>query len=114
MRIGAMRSALSLKLRDGQLTVVDAISLDDHKTKNLLGILTTLQVGKSSLVIDAAGNDNLRLGVRNLEAHSYVPPEGLNLYDLLRFEHVVLTRSALDALQTRLATDGAGRKQDAT
>lgn len=113
MRIGAMRSALSLKLRDGQLTIVDTIELDEIKTKGLVGILDALQVGTSSLLVDGGDNENLRLSVRNLPDHAYARPEGVNLYDLLRFEHLVLTRSAVQALQARYADDSAQQDDDA-
>lgn len=101
MRIGALASALSLKLKEGRLTVVDAFELEDIKTKALAGVLTTLEVGKSSLLVDAKGNEKLQLSARNLEKHQYLPPEGVNVYDLLRHEHIVLTKSAAQALEAR-------------
>jgi len=100
-RIGALASALSMKLKEGRLTVVDTFELAEIKTKALAGVLSTLQVGKSSLIVDAKGNDNLQLSARNLDAHQYLPPEGVNVYDLLRHEHVVLTKSAAQALEAR-------------
>lgn len=100
-RIGALASALSMKLKEGRLTVVDAFELAEIKTKALAGVLSTLQVGKSSLIVDAKGNDKLQLSARNLDAHQYLPPEGVNVYDLLRHEHVVLTKSAAQALEAR-------------
>lgn len=100
-RIGALASALSMKLKEGRLTVVDAFELGEIKTKALAGVLSTLKVGKSSLIVDAKGNDKLQLSARNLDAHQYLPPEGVNVYDLLRHEHVVLTKSAAQALEAR-------------
>jgi large subunit ribosomal protein L4 len=102
MRAGAIRSALSLKLQEGALTVVDKFELSEIKTKGLAFVLKALQVDKGSLIVDAAGNDNLRLSVRNLAASMYLPPEGVNLYDVLRHPHLVLTKDAVAALQTRL------------
>jgi large subunit ribosomal protein L4 len=101
MRIGALASALSMKLNEGRLTVVDTVEHEDIKTKALTGVLTALQVGKSSLLVDAKGNEKLSLSARNLEKHQYLPPEGVNVYDLLRHEHIVLTRSAAQALEAR-------------
>lgn len=100
MRIGAMQSALSLKLKEGRLTIVDAFELGEIKTKALAGVLDSLHVAKGSLIVDAS-NDNLRLSARNLENHSVLPPEGVNLYDVLRHEHLVLTKSAAQALEAR-------------
>ena len=102
MRQGAIRSALSLKLKEGSLTVVDKFELGEIKTKALAGVLKTLQVDTGSLIVDAVGNEKLRLSIRNLPKASYLPPEGVNLYDVLRHPHLVLTKDAVAALQTRL------------
>jgi large subunit ribosomal protein L4 len=102
MRQGAIRSALSLKLKEGALTIVDKFELGEVKTKALAGVLKALQVEKGSLIVDAVGNEKLRLSVRNLAKASFLPPEGVNLYDVLRHPHLVLTKDAVAALQTRL------------
>ncbi|MBN8608995.1 MAG: 50S ribosomal protein L4 [Deltaproteobacteria bacterium] len=100
-RIGAMQSALALKLKEGRLTVVDAFELGEIKTKSLAGILAKLEVARGSLIVDGV-NENLRLSVRNLDGHQVLPPEGVNVYDVLRHEHLVLTKSAAQALEARL------------
>jgi large subunit ribosomal protein L4 len=100
-RIGAMQSALALKLKEGRLTVVETFELGEIKTKKLAGILDKLMVAKGSLIVDLA-NDKLRLSARNLPGHSVLPPEGVNVYDVLRHEHLVLTKSAAQALEARL------------
>ena len=101
MRVGAMRSALSLKVQEGRLLVVDSFDLAEVKTKKLASILATLEVGKSAILVDAAENGNLRLSARNLPAHQFLPPEGVNLYDVLRHDHLVLTKKAVEALEAR-------------
>jgi large subunit ribosomal protein L4 len=101
MRIGAICSALSLKLKENALTIVDAFELDEIKTKTLSNVLDTLKVGDGSLIIDANGNQKLRLSARNLALHQVLPPEGVNLYDLLRHKHLVLTKEAVTALEAR-------------
>jgi len=101
MRLGALKSALSMKLKEGRLIVVDAFDLDEIKTRRLAGVLRALDVPKSSVIVDDGGNENLRLSARNLTSHQFLPPEGVNLYDLLRHEHLVLTRSAVAALTER-------------
>jgi large subunit ribosomal protein L4 len=100
MRVGALRSALSLKLAQGQLTVVDAFELDEIKTKKLASVLAKLEVETSAMIVDS-GNEKLRLSARNLPSHVVLPPEGVNLYDLLRHEHLVLTKEAAKALEAR-------------
>lgn len=101
MRLGALKGALSLKLREGRLLVVQDFELDEIKTKTLAAVLDKLQVNDGALIVDAKDNEKLRLSARNLRSHSVLPPEGVNLYDLLRHEHLVLTQTAVEALEER-------------
>ena len=101
MRVGALKSALSLKLREGRLLIVEDFSLSEIKTKALALILDKLEVPKSSVIVDAVGNENLRMSARNLSTHCFLPPEGVNVYDLLRHEHLILTKTAARALEER-------------
>jgi large subunit ribosomal protein L4 len=102
MRLGAMRGALSLKLKEGQLTVVDAFELEEIKTRALSDVLKALNVADGSLIVDINDNEKLRLSARNLRAHQVLPPEGVNLYDVLRHPHLVLTKEAVAVLEDRL------------
>ena len=101
MRKGALKSALALKLKEGRLLIVDSFELSDIKTKALAGVLSTLEVPKSSLIVDGSGNEKLRMSARNLAKHQYLPPEGVNVYDLLRHEHLILTKDAVEKLEAR-------------
>ncbi len=101
MRLGALKGALSLKLREGQLLVVKDFELKEIKTKRLAQVLDKLKVADGALIVDGKENEKLRLSARNLPNHSVLPPEGVNLYDLLRHEHLVLTESAVEALEAR-------------
>jgi large subunit ribosomal protein L4 len=101
MRAGAMRSALSLKLKEGNLTVIDKFELQEVKTKGVASALKQLQVQKGTLIIDVKDNEKLRLSIRNMSESTYLPPEGVNLYDVLRHPNLVLTRDAVQALETR-------------
>lgn len=102
VRIAALRSALSLFAKENRLTVVETIELPEIKTKALLGTLGTLtQQSKKSLVVDTKGNDKLTKSIANLADHNYLPPEGLNVYDLLRHDHLVVSKSAVKALEAR-------------
>ena len=114
VRVAALKSALSLILKEGRLTIVDSIDLGEVKTKKLATALVTLQAGKKTLVVDDGGNQNLRLSIRNLENKLFLPPEGVNVYDLLRHDHLVLSKGAIKALEARCldkAADGAEAKQ---
>ncbi len=103
VRIGALRSALSMLFRDNNLVVVDAFALAEAKTKKTLSIVDTLCGGKKGLVVDLATNVNLARSMRNSAAHDFLPPEGVNVYDLLRHDKLVLTTEAVRALQDRCA-----------
>jgi large subunit ribosomal protein L4 len=101
VRISALKSALSLFAKEGRLVVVDKIELAEKKTKTLLAALGVLEAGDKSLVVDAKGNENLTFSIRNLKNHQYLPPEGVNVYDLLRHKHLVVTQDAAKALEAR-------------
>src|SRR5438309_7713528 len=73
MLLGALRSALSAKLRDGELKVVRAFQLEDHKTKNMRAALARLEARKTVLLVDNEDNRNLQLGSRNLEGVKLLP-----------------------------------------
>src|SRR5689334_1147119 len=101
VRVGALRSALSMILKEGRLIVVENMDLGEIKTKKLAGVLTTLNTGKKTLVVDERENQNLKLSIRNMPDNSYLPPEGVNVYDLLRHDHLVVSKSAAKALEAR-------------
>lgn len=101
VRIGALKSALSLFVKEGRLIIVDKIELPEIKTKKLAGVLDALKADKKALVVDDNGNEKLKLSIRNLENHQFLPPEGVNVYDLLRHDHLVVSRDAAKALEAR-------------
>jgi large subunit ribosomal protein L4 len=107
VRSSALRSALSKLHKEGRLVVVDRLELSEVKTKGLVAALGTLQEmkkdqkQKSALVVDSAGNENLRLSIRNCKDHQFLPPEGVNVYDLLRHDTLVLSKDAVKALELR-------------
>ena len=102
VRVGALRSALSLLVKEGRLIVVDSIELSEIKTKALAGVLSALQAGKKNLVVDARDNQNLKLSIRNMDNNLFLPPEGVNVYDLLRHDHLIVSKAAAKALEARL------------
>lgn len=103
MRVGALRSALSMKLKEGKLIVLDTFEMPEAKTRKLERVLDKLEVGAGAVIVDAKDNQTLRLSARNMPAHTFLPPEGVNLYDLLRHPHLVLTKNAVAALEARCA-----------
>lgn len=101
VRIGALKSALSLLAKEGRLVVVDKLELPEIRTKGLVTALATLKVDSSALIVDGADNEKLRLSAANLAKHTVLPPEGVNVYDLLRHDHLVLSQDAAKALEQR-------------
>jgi large subunit ribosomal protein L4 len=108
VRASALRAALSKFHKEGRLVVVDAFELAEVKTKGLLATLATLKTEKKALVVDASTNEKLKLSIRNAENHSFLPPEGVNVYDLLRHDTLVLSKSAAQALEARLSSKKVG------
>ncbi len=103
MIVGALRSALSAKLRDGELRVIQAFQLADHKTKGFRQVLNKLEINRSVLLVEAAENRNLALASRNLERVKLVPTRELNVYDLLAHQQVLLSEPAARKLSEALA-----------
>jgi len=96
-----LKSALSLFAKEGRMLVVDKFELAEKKTKGLVKALGTLKVDGKSLLVDDKSNDNLVLSIRNMKDHQFLPPEGVNVYDLLRHKNLVVTRDAAKALEAR-------------
>src|ERR1700722_1205366 len=108
MVLGALRSALSAKLSDEKLTVVDGWKLDSHKTKEFRAALTKLDgETRTVLVVEGPGNRNLELASRNLEGVKVVAPSALQPYDLLRHGRVMLSRDAALRLARSLGPESA-------
>lgn len=103
MLLGALRSALSAKLRDGELRVVKAFELNDHKTRNMVGVLGKLETKKTVLLVESAENTNLTRASRNLRGVKLVPTKDVNVYDLLKYQEVLLTEPAARKLSEALA-----------
>ena len=101
VRVGALRSALSKFAKEGRLVVVERFELPEIKTKGLVQALSTLKAERKTLVVDAASNENLKLSIRNSKDHNFLPPEGVNVYDLLRHDTLVLSKDAAKALEQR-------------
>jgi large subunit ribosomal protein L4 len=100
---GAMRSALSAKVRDGELKVVQAFEFADHKTKNAVNALVALQAGRKVLVVDNGENRNLTLGLRNLEGVTLLPTREVNPYHLLGHNSVLISEAAARKFSEALA-----------
>ncbi len=103
MAQGALRSALSAKVRDGELKVVQAFNLTDHKTRNAMNALANLVNARTVLVIDIGENRNLTLGLRNLKGVTLLPTREVNPYHLLGHQNVLLSEAAARRFSEALA-----------
>lgn len=102
MRRLAMKSALSARLAESQLTVVDDLTLSAAKTREVRGALTALGVARSALIVIAEADEAVSRASRNLPEVRAVTPGGLNLLDVLKYRHLILTRPAAEALTEQL------------
>src|ERR1700759_2276348 len=86
MQLGALRSALSAKLRDGELRVVNEFAISEPKSKQMRKTLDGLEIKKTVLLVDKAETRNLGLSTRNLDGVKLVSSHEVNVYDLLGHE----------------------------
>jgi large subunit ribosomal protein L4 len=104
MVLGALRSALSAKLRDGELKVVSGWTVADHKTRTMAEALRKLEAGRTVLLVNTAeANRNLELGSRNLPGVKLVATRDVTTYDLLAHKTVLLSEAAAKKLSEALA-----------
>jgi large subunit ribosomal protein L4 len=95
MILGALRSALSAKLAEQKLTVIEAWSLDSHKTKALRLALGKLNPARTTLLVSGEENRNLELASRNIEGVKLSAPNTLQPYDVLRHDRLLLSKDAV-------------------
>src|ERR671916_2581061 len=108
MRRGALRSALSERLREGNLVVVEEFLFGGPKTKEFVGALKSLGLDGKTLIVDTLENENLLLSSRNVKGAKIVASGGLNIYDVLRHQRIVLSRAAVDQVTRLLDPKKAG------
>jgi large subunit ribosomal protein L4 len=103
MILGALRSALSAKLRDGELRVVSEFAISEPKSKGMRKTLDALEASRTILLVDNSANPNLALASRNLAGVKLVASREVNVYDLLGHQHVLVTEEAAKKLSEALA-----------
>jgi large subunit ribosomal protein L4 len=101
VRALALRHALSAKAKDGGIVVLESIAVDEAKTKALKERFGKLGFVSALIVDGAEVNENFALAARNIPHVDVLPVQGINVYDIVRREKLVLTRAALDALEAR-------------
>jgi large subunit ribosomal protein L4 len=102
VRRAALRAALSRKLAEGALTVLDDLAFDGYSTKRMAGILRGLGIEQGALIVIEEASPRVEGSARNLPGVSVIRAEGLNVYDVLRHPNLVMTRAAVQATEERL------------
>ncbi len=98
----AIAMAMSARLQEGNLIVIDEFSMDAIKTKDFVGIMNVLEVENALIVADGS-NEELNKSSRNVNGYKVLPAEGLNVYDILLHKKLILVQPVIDSLEKRLA-----------
>lgn len=98
MRVVAMKSALTTKVQDGEMIVVDNLDFDAIKTKQMVEVLKAFDA-KKTLIITAESNETVYKSARNIEGVSVIPANNINVYDLLKFAKVIITKDAVSKIE---------------
>jgi large subunit ribosomal protein L4 len=102
MRRAALRSALSVKAGDKQITVLDELSMKEPKTREMSGILKTLAGDESTLILLPAKNQNVEKSVHNLPRAKVLHASYVNIRDLLQFERLIMPVASIEVLKQYL------------
>ncbi len=97
----ALNNALVYKLNEKNVHLIDSFELKDNKTKNLSNKLKNMNLGKKILIVNNKENINLELSSRNLLNVKVVSPEGLNVYDLLNSNSILINKDSVDTILAR-------------
>ncbi len=100
----ALRKALGERIKDGDVIVVDDLALETKRTKDFIRMMVELQVEENTtvLLVDDAGNENLRLGSRNVPGVDTETGATLNTYQVLLYDKLIFSRDAFQAVEGRL------------
>jgi len=100
----ALRKALSERLKAGDVVVVDDLKLSSPKTKDFVGLMSTLELKGTTLIV-APADKNLTLAARNIENVALATSDSLNTYDILRPDKLLFTKSAFEKVEARLTKE---------
>jgi large subunit ribosomal protein L4 len=99
----AIRSALSSKVRDNEIVVLDALQMSQPKTKEFVNILKNLKVDRKALVVAADYDDTIALSARNIPGVKFMAADGINVLDVLNHDKLIITREAVQKVEEVLA-----------
>ncbi len=98
MRRVAMKSALTSKVKENQMIVLESLDFEAPKTKNVVEMLTALEA-KKALIITAESNEAVYKSARNIQGISVIPANNINVYDLLKYEKLIITKDAVSKIE---------------
>src|ERR1039458_7452144 len=101
----ALRKALSERLKAGDVVVVDDLKLSSPKTKEFVGVISTLELKGTTLVISTGVDKNLTLASRNIPTVALATSDSLNTYDVLRPDKLLFSKSAFEQVSDRLTKE---------
>ncbi|UYM81035.1 50S ribosomal protein L4 [Heyndrickxia coagulans] len=95
----AIKSALSSKVKENNILVLDALSFDAPKTKDFIAVLKNLSVDKKALVVTDGLNENVELSARNIPGVTVVEATGVNVLDVVNHDQLIMTKSAVEKVE---------------
>ncbi|MUG68233.1 50S ribosomal protein L4 [Paenibacillus campinasensis] len=99
----AIKSALSSKVNDNAIIVLDQLTLNAPKTKEFASILSNLKVGRKALIVAPSYDDNVALSARNIPGVKFVAADGINVLDVLSYDQLIITKEAVQKVEEVLA-----------
>ena len=99
MKVAALKSALSDKLENKKIIIIDKLSLEENKTSKMVEILKNLQASKKPLIITEKEDSAIALSVRNIKGAQVLPASKINTYDLINHEKIIITKKALKRIE---------------
>ena len=95
----AIKSALTSRVNEEKFKVMDSLKFDEIKTKKMVGVLNALKVNKALVVLDGEDNANVELSARNIAGVRVVPFNAISVYDILKYDTVVITKRAVSKIE---------------
>lgn len=94
-----MKSALTSRVNEDKFLVMDSLKFDEIKTKKMVNVLDALKVKKALVILDGEDNANVALSTRNIKNVKAVTANAINVYDILKYETVIITKNAVSKIE---------------
>ena len=98
-KANAMKSALTSRVNEEKFLVMESLKFDEIKTKKMVSVLDALKVKKALVILDGEDNANVALSARNIEGVKAITTNTINVYDILKYETVIITKSAVSKIE---------------